>query len=1160
MSPVLIVGVWNWGQPGAELLANSAGILVLLAATFVVFRSFREHYLVVWIAGWFSYLVYRLIGSAAEAARGRGALVLYHTAFVLAIAFFSAAVLLYVQQSRRLPALASVAAVALAMGFARVFFLPDSPAVEWMFRASYMLMAIGAAAYLVRFGRGRRHLGPSIMAVALVLLHFDAIRGRPHSLYAADMGIELLLGLSMLAVVFDDSKARIDRLHAVNAITTAIAQAQDQGTMVRTALEELKTLLGACAAWFRVLQGNDLVVTHQIGVSEHFLRQRAVIDAASFPGARIVQATRPIIIGHDAPDPGTLDALREEGFDHLVVIPVLGKSSVIGALCLAQRSDRRYPRDEIEFLSTAAHQIGIAVENLELMQQILRSHREWIRTFDAIEDWILVHNREFRIVRMNRAMLDRLGGDYSAVVLRSCEDVLPRGGGWNGCPYCDGARANFSEGPDPCFGGFSIVTSSTFTDESSQLTGTIHIIRDTTERRAAEEKYRLLFEQAQEGVFVTTPAGEVVDCNDAFVRMLGYESRDEVMNLDVTRDIYADPAMRSHFAGQMAEKSFVRNFEVELRRRDGSTLAALENSFATRDAAGNITRYQGFLLDITEIKRAEDEIRRRNRELHALNAIAVVGAQSFDRVEIVENALRQVVDLFAVDTAGVWLLDDQARGILRRSAWHGHRATTQMEFKLPAEVLRLLRDDHVEVITPETSSVLPEFAREFAAREGLVNYVWVLMWSKDHPIGVLGMGSRVTCEFSATDRSLLVAIGRQIATTLEKVRLYQETRRAYEDLRRTQEQLLQSEKMSAMGQLISGVAHELNNPLTAILGYAELLEGEPLSERARDFTSKLGKQAQRTQRLVQNLLSFSRQRKPEKKLVDVRSVLEDTLDLRDYDLKLNNISVVKEFDKDLPAVLGDRHQIEQVFLNIINNAVDAILEKGRGGKLRVSIRQLDGRICAEFHDSGPGIREPKRVFDPFYTTKGVGKGTGLGLSICYGIVKEHGGEIDARNHSEGGASFRVLFPASSELVAFPPPPPPELIEQPLQGRVLVVDDEDAVREFEREALISAGASVVAASNGEEALAHLECDHFDAVILDTSMPGAWSGIEIYRWITKNHPRRAANIILAVSSISEPEARPLLEAEAVLSLVKPFQIPDLIQVTRRALMRKNSANAP
>ena len=286
---------------------------------------------------------------------------------------------------------------------------------------------------------------------------------------------------------------------------------------------------------------------------------------------------------------------------------------------------------------------------------------------------------------------------------------------------------------------------------------------------------------------------------------------------------------------------------------------------------------------------------------------------------------------------------------------------------------------------------------------------------------MLGISSRTPREFTPTDENLMIAIGRQLANTIEKVRLYQETRRAYDDLTRTQEQLLQSEKMSALGQMISGVAHELNNPLTAILGYAQLLEDEPLAPRHREYLDKIFKQAHRTHRIVQNLLSFARQRKPFKQLLDLRRVLEDTLALRDYDLKASNVTIEQEIPPGLPQVFGDAHQLEQVFLNIVNNALDSMLEGARGGRLRLRAFREHDQVAVEFHDSGAGIRDSKRIFDPFYTTKPVGKGTGLGLSICYGIIRAHGGEILARNHPQGGAVFQVRLP-----VATRPPKPRSL--------------------------------------------------------------------------------------------------------------------------------------
>jgi two-component system NtrC family sensor kinase len=231
-----------------------------------------------------------------------------------------------------------------------------------------------------------------------------------------------------------------------------------------------------------------------------------------------------------------------------------------------------------------------------------------------------------------------------------------------------------------------------------------------------------------------------------------------------------------------------------------------------------------------------------------------------------------------------------------------------------------------------------------------------------------------------------------------------------------QAKLSHSEKMATIGQLVSGVAHEVNNPLAAILGFTDLLlENPEIPEAAREDLRIILQETQRTKEIVQDLLSFARQRPAQREAVQVNAILRQTIKLRSYDFSSHGVEVVEEFDEGIAPTLGDAQQLQQVFLNILNNAYDAIQESGNHGKIRIRTRRTQDSVEIAFIDNGIGVTEPERIFDPFFTTKQVGKGTGLGLSICYGIVRAHGGEVLCWNNSqESGSTFVVRLPLTSE--------------------------------------------------------------------------------------------------------------------------------------------------
>ncbi|HZP62819.1 MAG TPA: GAF domain-containing protein [Terriglobales bacterium] len=1153
---VISVGLAVGGAP--KLMAVETAALVILAASLLVFRTFRERYLLIWIIGWLAYFVSGWTLHAFPGLPPDYIVAISRSQFVLSVSLFAGAVFVYSHARKLLIPLTVISALVTVYAAMQAVLWPDSLTFRLALEIGYRVITFSAALQLLRFRWARWEIGSWLLSLSLIFVHLDWAPLNAHLPPGLGLVADLVFGLSMLIVIFDDSKMRTRRLGVINALTSSISRAQQYGPMMATGMEELKKLMLAKAAWFRLVEDDKVVIVQQIGLSPDFMRDRGSVPTDD-KFEQTLSVVAPIVLRTSRADDSVRPYLKREGFHHVVLVPIQGKKSSIGILALGSNHRLSYTPDELEFLATAANQLGLAVENLRLVEQILRSHRQWANTFDSIQDLVLVHDSEFRVIKANHALLERLEQAPADVAGQPCEAVLPRVGEWHNCPYCNKIADTFHEAPDPCFGGYSMISTSSYTDQGSQQRGTIHVVRDTSDRRAAEEKYRLLFEQAQEGVFVATPDGKLLDCNEAFVQMLGYNDRKELSEINLDIDVYAFPEQKENLRREIETHDHVRNFEVMLRHKTGQLLTALENSVAIRDASGRLERYQGFLLDITEKKRAEDEIRRRNRELNALNAMAVIATQSFDLDEILNLSLRQVVSLLGAEAGSIYLADLDETTFRRRAGW-GQRSAARGKFseiRLDSGFGDLVTRSRTEVITPEFLPHLPPLVAEFIQADGMNAWIWVLLWSKDKPIGAMGIASRKQREYTSNDENLLVAIGRQLSTTIEKVRLYEETCRAYDDLRKTQEQLLQSEKMSAVGQLIAGVAHELNNPLTAILGYAQLLESEGLNDRATEFVKKLFKQAQRTHRVVQNLLSFARQRKPHKEHVEVCKVLEETLALRDYDLRVNEVKLEFEVEPKLPGVTADPQQLEQVFLNIVNNAIDALLDGGKEKVLRVRVFQKDGSIHAEFHDSGPGIKEPNRIFEPFYTTKSVGKGTGLGLSICYGIIQEHGGRIAGRNHPDGGAVIEICLPAAETAVAVPAATTAPRRDLALEGSLLLTESEEAVLEFERDVLSGAGANVVTAISHDELKSRLQEQKFDAVILDGAMPGNLP--DLHSWITQNCAGMEKHLLVTFSSAADSDVRKFLQDHDVPLLLKPFEVADLITQARYLLQKTLAAGA-
>ncbi|MBI4636734.1 MAG: GAF domain-containing protein [Candidatus Rokubacteria bacterium] len=303
-------------------------------------------------------------------------------------------------------------------------------------------------------------------------------------------------------------------------------------------------------------------------------------------------------------------------------------------------------------------------------------------------------------------------------------------------------------------------------------------------------------------------------------------------------------------------------------------------------------------------------------------------------------------------------------------------------------------------------------ARAVVQRERIHGFVCVPIHSRGRILGTLSLGRRTQQRFSEREIALLEATADQIGIALDNARLYSETRRQLEELKLAQAQLIHAEKLSAVGELASGVAHEINNPLTTILGQAHLLLTYPdLAANVHDRLQLVAEEASRAARIVQNLLLFARRYPPERRLCSLPDQARRVLELKGYQLQQDKVRAVTEFGA-CPPVWADENQIQQVLLNLVQNAHQAMANHPGERVLTVRVRAADGAACIEVLDTGPGIAPEvlPRMFDPFFTTKPPGEGSGLGLSVSYGIIAEHGGRLRAENRPEGGAAFVVELP------------------------------------------------------------------------------------------------------------------------------------------------------
>lgn len=498
-------------------------------------------------------------------------------------------------------------------------------------------------------------------------------------------------------------------------------------------------------------------------------------------------------------------------------------------------------------------------------------------------------------------------------------------------------------------------------------------MRDITERkrmenqvRLSEEKYRHLFENIRHGIYTSSKEGKFIDCNQALVRMFGYENKNQFLALDISTHLYKNPGDRKAFQERIEKAGYVKDYEVTFKSRDGEDVEILLTSQTMRNERGEVIGYQGIMMDVTERKKMERNLREVNAFLNMLidaSPDGIIVTDGKGEIIMYNRAAERLLGYTRAEVLGKTNVKDlYPRGLARK-------------------IREMLMDDKTG-----DKGLLPPVELFVKNKKGDVLDISlsasVLYNEKEEEIGAIGIFK---------DLGEMMSVKRK--------------------LRETQDQLIQSERLAAMGRLTSQIAHEINNPLYGIMNTLELLKAEiPEASKRRKLLDMSLSEIARLSLMLKNMLTFSRPDQEARVEVSVNTFLESILMLMEKQLREADIKVVVQYDRDVPEVKVSPGQIRQVILNLVKNAIEAM---ANGGTLTVSTGMERNMVRITIQDTGVGMDGPvkEKIFDAFFTTKQQVRGVGLGLSVCYGIIQDHGGEIVVDSEPGKGSTFTILLPA-----------------------------------------------------------------------------------------------------------------------------------------------------
>lgn len=614
------------------------------------------------------------------------------------------------------------------------------------------------------------------------------------------------------------------------------------------------------------------------------------------------------------------------------------------------------------------------------------------------------------------------------------------------------------------------------------------------------------------------------------------------------------------FSRQMTEEMHSYECEYRMLAADGS-IVWLHDKVAVIVEDDRPVQLRGVIVDITARRRIEEELQISHQHLVALNEIVQIALSSQDLQATLLALANRFKSLFNARECYITLWDESAHRVLPGVASDNAEGRLFQQ-RFASENASLTE----AVLQSQKPLAVENVRRPIDSQPGLpqpshCSLLALPLAAADIKLGAVILFFEHTAAFSGQYINFAAQAAAQAFLALNRLRLLEETRSQFDALQRIQDRMVQSEKLAAIGELVAGVAHELNNPLTSVILYSQMLQSRIVDPNLTQDLDKIVNEARRAGVIVRGLLEFARKKPAERKTVQINNVLHNCIDLLNYELRTHNIKVTLILQPDLPLTMADEHQMQQVFINILTNAWQALHSTSKNsptyGHMQIStlsappifnlpVPGAPRVIRIVFQDDGPGISAEnlKHIFDPFFTTKPASVGTGLGLSICHGIISEHGGHIWAESELGRGASFFielpiVASPSTKDVYGLQEFEPPTDNTQ----RILVIDDEPVILKVVKDVLSEQGYDVDVVEDGWAGLDLLKQISFDLILCDLHMPGL-SGVEFLGRVEEKHPEMLKHIIFTTGDSSGSDTRRIIEEKGFTCLSKPFELKDLL----------------